>query len=307
MFGETGEEITIEYGFLEENNFKSIDQVMKIENRVATGIEEQELVEKREKENVETLQRTKETIIGDNGEEITIEYGLLEGNDLEEVDNSPLRIENQKYFHIEKRKETAVLQMSESCDAYGINFYVKSIPKTLTNTNVLDLDGTLKCFGQKRLLKTDRQNAIRKYKCKVCSKRFKLENYLKVHERIHMQHPYICKVCSKSFKLKSALMRHTKSMHDKTNKPKAPVERSLMCQICEKLFVFQSDLVAHLRIHTGEKPYSCTICHRRFKQKSAVKVHMNTHNAEPRFKCKVCLKAFKWKHSLRLHELMCVV
>ena len=46
------------------------------------------------------------------------------------------------------------------------------------------------------------------------------------------------------------------------------------CYYCPKLFIKPSDCKAHMRIHTGEKPYACIYCDYRSVQKSNLKTHL---------------------------------
>lgn len=43
----------------------------------------------------------------------------------------------------------------------------------------------------------------------------------------------------------------------------APGEKPCQCVICGKAFTQASSLIAHVRQHTGEKPYVCERCGKR--------------------------------------------
>ncbi|XP_055326051.1 zinc finger protein 248-like [Sitodiplosis mosellana] len=73
------------------------------------------------------------------------------------------------------------------------------------------------------------------------------------------------------------------------------------CHVCDYIASHKSNLTAHIRTHTGERPYKCDICLKRFPQKSALNLHQKIHSGEKRFECFICLKSFAVKCTLNRH------
>ncbi|CAB3225747.1 unnamed protein product [Arctia plantaginis] len=151
------------------------------------------------------------------------------------------------------------------------------------------------------------QNNERNLICKICNKILANRLTYDHHMQRHNFCRFICDQCGKGFPVLAEMHMHQIARHG--------IGPYLQCDHCPYKAPRKLNLIEHLRIHTGERPFTCEKCGLTFRRRAIWRNHLVCH-MEKTHQCTYCPRKF-FRHSQmlahcnnvheRLYMFMCSV
>lgn len=128
--------------------------------------------------------------------------------------------------------------------------------------------------------------------CKICHKILANRLTYKHHMQRHNNCKYICEQCGKGFPVLTEMHMHQIARHG--------VGPYLQCDHCPYKAPRKLDLIEHLRLHTGERPFTCEKCGLTFRRRAIWRNHLICH-MEKQYQCTHCPRRFYRQSDLVAH------
>uniref|UniRef100_A0A7E4US11 C2H2-type domain-containing protein n=1 Tax=Panagrellus redivivus TaxID=6233 RepID=A0A7E4US11_PANRE len=91
-----------------------------------------------------------------------------------------------------------------------------------------------------------------------------------------------------------------KHEHERRPRKRGPTTRT--CEYCGLHLKYPSKILAHMRTHTGERPFVCPFCEKTFSQRTPWRCHVRRHTGDTPFACHHCERSFPNASTRKAHE-----
>ncbi|XP_028280706.1 zinc finger protein 1035 [Parambassis ranga] len=150
------------------------------------------------------------------------------------------------------------------------------------------------------------------FKCSVCSKSFPAQSNLARHVNMfHTKKLFSCTTCGSGFSLEKNLKRHLKVFNcgyisQQTNRSSVQESNPHAENLTGRLDGMRSHMLQNIQPYCKKKyKYFCNFCPRGFKNNWQLSAHIRLHTGEKPFLCDCCGERFIRKDYLLRHALKC--
>ncbi|KAJ0171685.1 hypothetical protein K1T71_012448 [Dendrolimus kikuchii] len=156
------------------------------------------------------------------------------------------------------------------------------------------LINTMKSIAEMKVIKMRPQRGLkqRNIPCEICNKVLANQVTYNSHMQRHNTCRYVCDKCAKGFPVLAELHIHQISKHG--------IGPYLPCEHCSYKAPTKLKLKEHIRLHTGERPFTCDKCGLTFRRQAIWRNHQYLH-MEKQVQCKICPQKFYRNYHMLAH------
>lgn len=212
------------------------------------------------------LEESTQCLLNDDDDDVVMNRELERELTYLEMEEQPNSVQSD----LDIDDESEELELPDEFIEYEANSLLEDDCVDLEESESLDKSETLTTFpvlttGEKNTNKTQR------FRCDICSKSYKLEINLKIH-----------------------------NMSESHAEIKA--KRGIECPICKKILKSMKTLKGHQLTHTGLRPFKCELCGKAYKVNTSLNHHRKIHYIPGPYYCKICQCYFKKIKQMHLHK-----
>jgi len=178
-----------------------------------------------------------------------------------------------------RRKNPPRRKIKSRCYECGTGFKNEQLLKVHSATCGVVIDeesdlGIKKDFESENDFKSPKWQTIvninqeKKLSCDKCTKKFKTQSRLSLHQRTHGLNFYICGLCTETFSTKAKCKEHVQTHCE---------AKPYSCDVCGKKYVLRESLNRHHKIHDASQAYVCNDCGKAFSEKISFHRHKTIH------------------------------